>query len=575
MKLLKLFFLLALGGCASVAAAQGSDGRHGWPEQKAPEKLIVCPLGESPAEAMLVESLSGLAAQAVNEGRFDTMVWIETDNASYRALFEESVAALGIGDVRRMEIDELVALLRRKGVLRGYVLYRADAPRANPYASNPATDYSANVATVYASLLRGALVDESLVDRARKLGLRELKDARHETAAECFERNRHRLSRRSALSIPPSVHNLRDYAIAHRLMLYADQKELIDPVLEWVEPLSPILGWGCGDEYDFTSVIARWGHYNTATNWCLNLPFLSSVGEAAPVARIEPLDPRTIDFDDRSPCHAFVMSDGDNVQWSMDSYGESPVYMGGPGAGRAGLSWTLCPTELSILSPFTWNKMVGRLQAGSSFLEYGGGYQYPDIFAANRPNRPELLRAFARRVNRHMERLGIRIFGFICFDVASPEAQEAFRIYAEEMPGIAGMLAVQYFPYELDGQIYWHPNREGIDIPVVTARYSLWDEVNPHRPRAGVPEFVASLVNRDYLTACEKCERLLGWTIVHAWSDFAESSPLTPRPAIGLNPVLRTRELLLPAVRSVSADELLWRIRMEYRSEQTRRVLNL
>lgn len=77
------------------------------------------------------------------------------------------------------------------------------------------------------------------------------------------------------------MHNLRDYAIAHRLMLYADQKELIDPVLEWVEPLSPILGWGCGDEYDFTSLIARWGHYNTATNWCMNLPFLSSVGEAA------------------------------------------------------------------------------------------------------------------------------------------------------------------------------------------------------------------------------------------------------------------------------------------------------
>lgn len=410
MKLLKLLFI-ALVGWSTAASAQAYDGRHGWPEQRAPEKLIVCPLGESPAEAMLVESLSGLAAQAVNEGRFDTMVWIETSNASYKALFEESVAALGIKEIRRMEIDELASLLRRRGILRGYVLYRADTPRADAYAAHPGTDYSANVATVYASLLCGALIDESLVERARALGLRELKDARSESAAECFERNRDRLCRKSALSIPPSVHNLRDYAIAHRLMLYADQKELIEPILEWVEPLSPILGWGCGDEYDFTSLIARWGHYNTATNWCLNLPFISSVGQAAQPVRIESVDPRTIDFDDRSSFHAFVMSDGDNVQWSMDSYGESPLYMGGGTAGKIGLSWTLCPTELSILTPFTWNKMAGRRQVGSSFIEYGGGYQYPDIFASKRPNRSELLREFARRVNSHLERLGIREIG--------------------------------------------------------------------------------------------------------------------------------------------------------------------
>lgn len=169
MKLLKLL-LVALLGCHLGAAAQEYDGRHGWPEQKAPEKVIVCPLGQTPAEAMLVESLSGLAAQAVNEGRFDTMVWIETGNASYKTLFEESVEALGIKEIRRMEIDELAVLLRKRGILRGYVLYRMDGPWANPYASNPGTDYSANVATVYASLLQGALIDESLVARARSLG---------------------------------------------------------------------------------------------------------------------------------------------------------------------------------------------------------------------------------------------------------------------------------------------------------------------------------------------------------------------------------------------------------------------
>lgn len=571
-KSLKLLFLALF--FLHTASAWEYDGRHGWPVQKAPRKLIVCEPGSTPAEAMLVESLSGLAAQAVNDGRFDTMVWIETGNASYRKLFDESVAALQITDIRRMSTGEVIDLLRKRGVVRGYVLYKQDGPHANPYASNPGTDYSCNVATVYASLLRGALVDESLAAMARSHGLRELKDARGESPRECFERNRSKLCRKSALSIPPSVHNLRDYAIAHRLMLYADQKELIDTVLEWVEPLSPILGWGCGDEYDFTSLIARWGHYNTATNWCMNLPFLSSVGRRAQPARLRPTDPSQIDFDDRSPCHAFVMSDGDNMQWSLDSYGESEKYMGNNDVDKVALSWTLCPTELSIVSPFTWNKMAARQHPGFSFLEYGGGYQYPDIFASMRPNRAQLVREFARRLNSHFQELGIEIFGFICFDVSSPEAQEAFRIYAEEMPGIVGMLAVQYFPYELDGGIYWARNRAGIDIPVVTARYSLWNEVNPLRPRAGVPEYVASLINRDVTAAREEGERMLHWTIVHAWSDFAESSPATPSPAIGFNPVETTQRLLLPGIRPVSAAELLWRIRMEHRPEQTCRIVN-
>ena len=142
------------------------------------------------------------------------------------------------------------------------------------------------------------------------------------------------------------------------------------------------------------------------------------------------------------------------------------------------------------------------------------------------------------------------------------------------MPGITGMLAVQYFPYELDGEIYWKRNRAGIDIPVVTSRYALWNEVNPHRPRAGVPEYVASLINRDVTAAREIRDNKLDWTIVHAWSDFTGASMKTPSPAIGFNPVQTTQQLLIPGIKCVSANELLWRIRMKYRPEQTEQILN-
>lgn len=575
------WIILLILGLSNTALAWEYNGQHGWPTLKSPSKLIVCQIGNTPAEAMLVESLSGLAAQAVNEGRFDTMLWIDVykqqDNSEtlpYNILRDKSIEALGITDIKEMTLDEIIRLFKRKGIIKGYIRYTQDKPRVKPYASHPDANYSVNVATVYASLLRGVLIDDSLLDYAKKNGLKELKDARYESSEECFERNKDKLNNCSALSVPPSMHLMRDYAIAHKLMLYADQMELMNTVLEWVEPLSPIFGWGCGDEYDFTSVISRWGHYNTATNLCWNMPFITSVGKKAEVLKADDITLDEIDFSDESSFHSFVMSDGDNIQWAMGSYGSSPLYMGNPNIANVSLSWTLCPTELSIISPYTWNEMAAKQLPNFSFIEYGGGYQYPDIFASNRPNRLELVREFARRINCHLQKLNIKIFGFICFNVASDEAQEAFQIYAEEMPGLTGMLAVQYFPYELEGEIYWKTNKQGIDIPVVTSRYSLWNEVNPYRPRAGVPEYIASLINRDELVAQAKEQSTLSWTIVHAWSDYSKTSRVTPTPTVGFNSVKTTQDMLLPSIKCVSANELLWRIRMRYRPEQTKQILN-
>jgi len=576
MKTLKIHFILISFLLPLVVNAWDYDGRYGWPAQKAPRKIIICQPASNIAEAMLLESLSGLAAQAVNTDKFDEMVWIEIDKISYKEIYQKSVDALQIQSVTKMDVWELVTHLKKKKIINGFVLYKLDKPRANAYASYPDINYSSNVATVYASLLKGVLIDESLKEKAIQYGLKELKDARNESMTECFSKNKSKLNNSSAVSIPPTVTNLRDYAIAHKLMLYADQKDIIDPILEWVKPLSPILGWGCGDEYDFTSLIAQWGHYNSATNWCWNLPFITSVGERAPIRKANEILPQEINYSDTSSFHSFVMSDGDNMQWTMGNFLDNPAYLGNKNRDRVGLTWTLCPINLSVVSPFTWNSLAEVQTHKFSYLEYGGGYQYPDIFASKRSNRLELVREFAKRINYHLKKLDIKIFGFICRDVSSQDAQDAFQIYAEEMEDITGMLAVQYFPYELDGKIYWKKNRKGIDIPVVTSRYSIWDEVNKHRPRAGTPEFISSLINRDVIAAREdkeKPDNCLTWTIVHAWSDFSKSSKVVPGPAIGFNPVQVSEEMLIDGIKTVSANELLWRIRMKYRPEQTRNLI--
>ena len=313
-----LLFCLLLSATLCGAAA-GGDDRYGWPEQKAPEKLIVCKSSANSAERMLLESLSGLAAKAVNEERFDRMVWMETGNEAYRRLFRESMEALDIREIFQMDTWELVDYLKKEGIVRGYVLYEEDKGNGTKIEN-----YSSNVATVYASLLSGVLIDVSLEKEALAHGLVKLKDARGETTIECFRKNRRLLNNSSALSIHPAVSNMRDYAIAHRLMLYADEIETANEILEWVKPLSPIVGWGCGDEFKFTKLVTEWGHFNTASNWCMNLPLISAAAPRIPLSKVTEVEPEQINFADSSYVHAFVMSDGDNMQWTMGNFIDNP-----------------------------------------------------------------------------------------------------------------------------------------------------------------------------------------------------------------------------------------------------------
>ncbi len=584
-----LLFLFSLS--VVTAFASSGDETFGWPEQKVPEGVIVSDLPSELPERMLLESLSGLAAQGVNEGRFQEMVWMRSNDSVYEKLYQRTREALDIRQEKCMTLWELLSYLREKRLVKGYVLYRADRSQGQDYSERPGMDLSSNSATVYAALLGGVLIDESLQPKAQQLGLRLLKDCREITPEQCFEENRSQMNNVSALCVDPRVGNCRDFAIAHKTMVYYGTGELTERVLEWVKPLSPIVGWNCGGEDRHTGPVSRWGHFNTASNWCMNLPFLSAARGKVALARSHEKPLAKIDFGDSSVFHAYVMSDGDNMQWSMGRFTSSELHcilspsqwsMGRftsselfYGNARRGLiSWTSCPVNLSLVSPYTWNDIVDMQEEGSSLIEYGGGYQYADQFAVNRPNREELLTQFARRVNQHMKKLGVTVLGFICMDVRSDAAREAFRVYAREIENLTGILAVQYYPYELGGEILWVEDGRGHDIPVVTARYSIWNSTSYARPNAGTPEYVAALINRDALRKPVDDDGKLAWTVVHVWSQFGPADSEIPVTVSGAESAVCSSDRLIPAVKNVSINELLWRIRMRYRPEQTQRLLH-
>lgn len=565
---MRIKLLLTLTYVLLSTTLSAYNGRHGWFVQKAPQKVIICSReGLSQAENMLLESLSGLCGQAVNDGSFNEMVWIEIANASYHEILQSSLESLKITQPIRMNVWELLVYLQDKKIVKGYILYKVDTSKGENYSLRKDINYSSNVATVYAGLLKGILVEECLEKQISKAEIKKLKDARNETPETCFAHCKNKLSQSSALSIDPKVSNCRDIAIAQKLMLYYGTGPFSEKILEWVTPLSPILGWNCGNEDEYTGAITRWGHYNTASNWCHNLPVIMAASDRTAPLPVHEKNLDDINLKDTSSFHSFVISDGDNMQWTMGDFLDNPEYYGNKDKNRSPVSWTLCPVNLSVVSTSTWNRFVSMKKDDSSVIEYGGGYQYPDEFAKNRPNREELLTEFARRMNWHFKKLNIKIFGFICKDVFSAEARQAYDIYAREMEGLTGMMAIQYDPYNMGGDIIWVKNKENTDIPVVTAKYSIWSGLF-NNALCGGPDYVAAMINRDAAQAIEQKEKPLFWTIIHAWSDFSQTAPSNDLPLKGYNASKTSDDLLSSLVKSVSLNELLWRIRARHDSEQ-------
>ncbi|MHC5544595.1 hypothetical protein ACYOEI_40710, partial [Singulisphaera rosea] len=262
--------------------------------------------------------------------------------------------------------------------------------------------------------------------------------------------------------------------------------------MEWLEPLSPILGWNGGDEFKSTRLSTVYGHIQTATDWCMNLPPLMAGTETSAPPRAKGFDPRGIDWNDARSTLSFISTDGDNVQWFEDNFFRGDAsYWSSLDRGRIPFGWSCCFAHLSQLCPEAIGYATTTRTPNDWFVEWGGGYYYPDLFALNRPDRWGLLARHARRTWEWMTRDNTRIIGFNVWRLDSPDALKSYEVFARETDGLAAIVVFQYDPYEGGaGKTFWVKDRKGVEIPVISARYSLWEHTN-NRPRSGTPAKVA------------------------------------------------------------------------------------
>src|SRR5205807_2433058 len=103
------------------------------------------------------------AAKAVNEGRGDEMVWVQTDDADGKNWLAGLRRRRPQLQVRRaFDVWELVDRYAKRGIVEGYILYRSDRSKGEINEHRPDMDCSVNVATSLAGVLDGVIVDESI-----------------------------------------------------------------------------------------------------------------------------------------------------------------------------------------------------------------------------------------------------------------------------------------------------------------------------------------------------------------------------------------------------------------------------
>jgi len=562
-----------------------------WPRFPLPREIWVVPPAGDFEEGILLESVMGLAARAAMRTRGNTpMLYEDVPMESYRRAFEAYCAA-NFPKIVRITLDEAITRLAASGAVKGILLARYDAS-VRPLHEDGLYNESVNAATSLAASMSGLVVTEKLLPRMESRGLSRLADLREETESSCFAKHESKFSRHLLGTCDPRARHARSLMIALNAFVCSARGEVYRRALSRCRPDSPVLGWGCGAEDGQTIPSSSAGLYQTATDWCHNLPVFASESAASPAlsSRLRAPAPAhwsMLDWGDGNHYAALVLSDGDNVQWEMSSFARGPAgasYYDHPLRGKIPFGWGINAPTLAQLAPRVLEDILTRATPRDGFLLFGGaGYFYPDLYGSDR-GKGAAMALHGERLRGYMELTGIRSVGLNFQKWDSPAALTACSTLASKMPGLQGIFAIQYYPYSAgEGAIRWVRGAKGDEVPIASCSYCVWARTG--RPRDSTPAAVAAQINGlERLGPARAVDRCFSWTLVHAWSYFREADasadPLaeeldiaqdrySPGTERGYSPALWTARRLAPHVKIVSPAEWLIRIRLRLRPKHT------
>ena len=481
--------LLATGGTAAFA--------------KLPQRLwVVEPSAWSRPEQTMIATLQGLAAQT------DAPIWVNERRGMHEVVLTEVVNE----GVLLMPVEDPWSLVNaHREEIQGYVVYKSGGN-------------SINTATSLCGVTRAIAVTPDLVEKAKAAGLSEVADARSMTAMEAFEKHGGSWSKRGLAVQEAGKHrHLRDWVVAEKAFCYHNlSKEERARIHRSMESNHWVLGWD--GEHDFVKEVSSLGGLVLPADWSWNLSVTSRLDVALP-------EPPSSDLTPAKPGErivAFVMSDGDNVQWMGGPFVKRSGFWASSHRGRFPLTWEL-PPLLEALNPralrhFYRTATTGSVTDGFVAGPSGAGYVF-----AHYQKSPV---SFAMYTERMMQRTHLRLTTMLNSGGSMDDAEAML-----DRPDIDGVLYKGWLYDSEKGRIHWHN-----DKPCVSYRYLLWE---PHRNKSPerVAKAIASLPNDP--TTDEGSYALIN---AHAWSFKDIGGPMEA--------IHRTIELLPSGTRVVTANDL-------------------
>lgn len=527
---------------------------------------------------MLAQSIAGLVNRDVSK-TYQTAVWLRDEAAleSYKASLGY-LNSMGINEFGGCTAIQLTQYGELAPVINKYILVDV--------VTNPESAVYATVASPHLDAYILDVRDQNLVPGSHTMAL----DARQKTTQNAWDEYKDKVSRKGLVVMPVQTGELRDFAITNKFFVINLNKhqgepsrgqnvELFKTILASLEPASPIYGWeqGVGEDA-FVEPVTRYGHVMIPYDWVFNTSLTSynyKSRQTSTLAKVT--NPQFIDF--ASPKKKFVsfyLSDGDNVQWMMNNFEDTNYYQH-PDAKDTKLTFGFPVANLAMIAPAQFDRLMAMQNPQNTLMEnLGGGYYYVDKFG-ELGDRSAVLRKMATNLASHMRQHRVKVLGLVAKDVKSPAAQEAYAEYIKANDQLEGIVVIQYDPYAGGkGDILWFKNGQGYDIPVVTVRYSIWNFGGSNQEDQGTPAYIASKIN----TASD--DSPFSVVSVHAWSKFSDigesTDPLAENApggaVVGAGAAKLCQNRFADDTQVVNMQELIWRIRMHYRPEQTKDILS-
>ncbi|MCW3100173.1 MAG: hypothetical protein JWL77_5791 [Chthonomonadaceae bacterium] len=456
---------------------------------------------------MIVQCLQGLTATQ------SARIWQR--HGSFYAIAEAQMKADG---VRIHEVSSAWELLKQfRSSVKGAVLYRLGTP-------------SLNVATSLCGAMEAVAIDESLRERAEAAGLKVLADVREMTEPEAFAKYRTLFGQGVAVEQGlDKPANLRDFAVAHRAFTFATRdREFRRKVVSDLGPHGILWGWG-PDEYQFVSDLSRSGATAGPADWCLNLSVLETLPAGTLKRPVRAAQPQ----EDGVRYVAFVMSDGDNVQWMCGDFIGNTKFWDSPLRGTFPMTWEVSAL-LGDVAPRVLQHLYATAKPDDAFVAGAGlpGYTFPHFQPD--PN------ALAQQANPLLKKTDLPFISVLNANEGSMAEADPLL----ELPEVKGILYKDYSPYNRsNGALHWLHGK-----PCLSYKFLLWENLMgpadlargiaamPAAPRTDPASF--AIIN------------------VHAWSYGNSGGPMEAiRQAIALLP---------PNTRVTTADHVLTMLRTNF-----------